>query len=120
MSRILLDAVPQSVSAWSYLATYGRDTPIVGTYHVSDLPRLFYKTDDVSKGIQDRYIAFLNTLDPNEGLPNATDGSFTHWPTWQESRQLLEFGKDSTELLDGDFRKKSFRYIKERLSDLRL
>ncbi|KAI9148399.1 putative secreted lipase [Paramyrothecium foliicola] len=113
ISRVFLDLAPKTVPAWSYLATYGRGTPILGTYHVSDLPRIFYQTDEVSRGIQDRYIAFVDSLDPN-------DGASTRWPTWHESRQLLEFGAGSTGLLSGDFRSRSYKYLRDNLKDFRL
>ncbi|KAH6953844.1 Alpha/Beta hydrolase protein [Ilyonectria sp. MPI-CAGE-AT-0026] len=120
ISRIFLDSAPESVPAWSYLATYERGTPILGTYHVSDLPRMFAKTDEVSRGIQDRFIAFVNSLDPNDSVADPADNASTRWPSWHESRQLLEFGANSTGLLDGDFRSSSLEYIRDHLEIFRL
>ncbi|KAJ3455246.1 hypothetical protein MRS44_013846 [Fusarium solani] len=117
ISRVLLDLAPESVPAWSYLSTYGRGTPILGTYHVSDLPRMFAQTDEVSTRIQDRFIAFVNSLDPNH---DPADDASTRWPSWHESRQLLEFGANSTGLLDGNFRSRNFEYIRDHLEVLRL
>ncbi|KAL0941466.1 secreted lipase-like protein 5 [Colletotrichum truncatum] len=120
ISRVFLDFAPESVPAWSYLSTYGRGTPILGTYHVSDVPRMFAKTDAISRGIQDRLITFVNSLDPNDGVVDAVDGASMHWPSWHKSRQLLEFGAGSTGLLDGDFRSSSFEYLLSHLENFRL
>ncbi|KAJ9419876.1 hypothetical protein FOXG_22198 [Fusarium oxysporum f. sp. lycopersici 4287] len=120
MSRIFLDYAPESVPAWSYIASYAQDTPILGTWHTADLPRMFYKTDEASSGIQDRYIAFVNSLDPNDGLADAADDAFTRWPSWHDSRQLIDFRANSTGLLDGDFRSNSFNYIRKNLESFRV
>ncbi|EXM17423.1 Carboxylesterase, type B [Fusarium oxysporum f. sp. vasinfectum] len=120
MSRIFLDYAPESVPAWSYIASYAQDTPILGTWHTADLPRMFYKTDEASSGIQDRYIAFVNSLDPNDGLADAADDAFTRWPSWHDSRQLIDFRANSTGLLGGDFRSNSFNYIRKNLESFRV
>ena len=64
MRRIFLETVPRNVPAWSCLATWARGTPIVGTFHTSDLPRIFYGADPTSLAIQNRYIAFVHSMDP--------------------------------------------------------
>ena len=117
--RIFLDTVPKSVPTWSYQAAYERGTPILGTYHVSDLPRSFSYTDRVSSAIQDLYISFAHSLDPNGGAAEDPDGYVTHWPKWREGRQLIEFGVNSTRLLTDDFRTPSFNYIRSHLDSLR-
>ncbi len=118
--RIFLETMPSSVPAWSFLATWDRGTPILGTFHTADLPRVFYGTDAASLAIQDRYIAFVESMDPNIGAEIAPAGHRTHWPTWQETRQLLEFGANSTGLITDDFRNTSFEYIRAHLDVLHL
>lgn len=118
--RIFLDTVPDSVKTWSYQAAYERGTPILGTYHVSDLPRSFYYTDRVSSAIQDLYISFVHSADPNDGVAGTEDGYISRWPTWREGKQLVEFGVNSTRLVDDDFRSASFRYIRSHLESLRV
>ncbi|KAH8662551.1 Alpha/Beta hydrolase protein [Xylariales sp. PMI_506] len=117
--RIFLETVKSSVPAWSFLATWGRGIPIVGTFHTSDLPYAFYGTDDTSLALQDRYISFVVSLNPNDGVATAPAGQKTYWPTWQESQQLLDFGANSTGLIKDDFRAASFEYIKSHLNVLR-
>ncbi|KAH6843283.1 Alpha/Beta hydrolase protein [Chaetomium sp. MPI-CAGE-AT-0009] len=107
MSRLLLETFPATVPAWSYHAT-------------TDIPRLYFETDDVSVAIQALYISFVYSLDPNNYAASTPSGYLTAWPTWQEKKQLLEFGADSTRLIDDDARAASFEYIRAHLQSLRL
>ncbi|KAF1974304.1 alpha/beta-hydrolase [Bimuria novae-zelandiae CBS 107.79] len=119
-SRLLLESYPANVSAWSYLATYESGTPILGTYHSTDMPRLYYETDEVSRSIQDTYISFVDCLDPNYYAKGNSSGYLTRWPRWQEKKQLLEFGANYTRLITDDARAASYEYILARLESLRL
>jgi hypothetical protein len=38
-----MSEISPEVRSWSYLASYDYSTPILGTYHSSDLPRLYYE-----------------------------------------------------------------------------
>ncbi|KAK4203177.1 alpha/beta-hydrolase [Triangularia verruculosa] len=121
MARLLLESFPSKVPAWAYESTYASGTPILGTYHSTDIPRLYYKTDPVSTAIQDLYISFVNSLDPNKykrGTPSS--GYLTHWPRWQEKKQSLELGANSTRLIDVNTRAASYEYIRANLETLRL
>jgi carboxylesterase type B len=121
MARLLLETFPATVPAWSYQATYGSGTPVLGTYHSFDLPHLYYETDDVSRSIQDLYISFVDSLDPNNNSAPGTRSEYlTFWPTWQEKKQLLELGARSTRLVDDDARAASFEYVRAHLETLRL
>lgn len=117
--RIFLETIPPYVPAWSFLATWEKGTPILGTFHTSDLPRLFYGTDAASIAFQDRYIAFINCMDPNDGVDVALDGYKDYWPKWQQARRLIEFGPSSTSIIADDFRGASFKYIQSHLDALR-
>ncbi|KAK1572875.1 Alpha/Beta hydrolase protein [Colletotrichum navitas] len=117
MRRAFLDMLPASMPAWSFQAAFERGTPILGTFHTSDLPRIFYGSDDASRAMQDRYIAFVTSLDPNSGISGSA-GYRTSWPKWKESQQLLEFGANSTRLIPDDFRVSSFEYIQANLDNL--
>lgn len=120
MSRLLLETFPATVPAWSYHATYDSGTPILGTYHSTDVPHLFYKTDDVSAAIQALYISFVASLDPNNYAASTPGGYLTPWPKWQEKKQLLELGARSTRLINDDFRAASFEYIRAHIESLHL
>ncbi|KAK7227525.1 hypothetical protein V2G26_015528 [Clonostachys chloroleuca] len=118
MSRLLLETLPDTVPAWSYQSTYTSGTPILGTYHSTDMPRLFYKTDDVSTALKALYISFVGSLDPND-YEDAT-GYLTSWPQWKENKQLLEFGAESTRLITDDARSGSYEYVRSHLEALRV
>lgn len=120
MARLLLETFSATVPAWSYHATYESGIPILGTYHGTDMPRSFYKTDDVSTAIQGLYISFVDSLNPNNYAASTPSGYLTSWPTWQEKSQLLELGAQSTRLIDDDARAASFEYIRAHLETLRV
>lgn len=120
MARLFLETFPATVPAWSYTATYERGTPILGTFHGSDLPRIFYKTDDVSVAIRNLYISFVDCLDPNYYASNP-NGYLTFWPTWQKKKKLLlEMGSNYTRLIRDNERAASFNYIRAHLKSLRV
>lgn len=114
MSRLLLEAFPATVPAWSYQATYESGTPVLGTYHSTDMPRLWLQADDVSTAIQSLYISFVH---PNNYGATNSSGYLTFWPTWQEEKQLLELGAESTRPINDGARAASFEYIRAHLED---
>ena len=120
MSRFLLETFPATIPAWSYQATYASGTPILGTFHLSDIPRLFYETDDVSAAIQALYVSFIVSLDPNNYAASTPNGYLTSWPKWQEKKQLLELGAHSTRVINDDARAESFEYIRAHIESLHL
>lgn len=89
----------------------------MGTFHSSDLPRMFYGVDETSIAMQDRFIAFVDSLNPNDGV-GVTEGYDTYWPTWQENNELLEFGANETGILIDDFRAESYEFIRANLDVL--
>lgn len=108
--RIFLDiasSVHASVPSWSYLASYGYGTPVLGTFHASDILTTYGTTPGfASTSIQSYYISFFNTMDPNEGtigLPS--------WPQWSKENELMHFLAASNALLKDDFRSASYDYI---------
>lgn len=117
--RFFLETLPSSVPAWSYLATWGHGTPILGSFHTSDLPRIFYGTDAPSLAIQDRYISFITSMDPDHGVEDAPAGHKTHWPKWHGKEELMEFGLNATSLIADDFRSASYEYIKAHIDSFR-
>jgi carboxylesterase type B len=120
MSRLLLETFPATVPAWSYQSTYASGTPVLGTYHSTELPYLYYGTNNISRSIQDLYISFVDSLDPNNYAPTSSNEYLKHWPTWQKKKQLLELGAQSTCLIHDNARAASFEYIRTHLESLRL
>lgn len=105
--RVFLEVageVNPDVPSWSYLSSHGYQTPVMGTYHGSELGEIF---DGKSENEHAYYINFVNNLDPNEG-----EGGHPEWPQWKEGQELMWFLKDGAEMLDDDFRGGSFEWIK--------
>ncbi|KAI0146954.1 alpha/beta-hydrolase [Xylariaceae sp. FL1272] len=110
-----------NLKAWSYLGTYGHEVPILGTFHTQDLPAIFYGEDDVARSMQTRYIAFVDSLDPNDGRLKAPVGYQTEWPQWDKCGvKMLEFGENGTGILRDDFRGESYEFIESHLDALRV
>lgn len=120
MARLLLETFPATIPARSYQATYESGTPVLGTYHSSDLPHIYYETDGISTSVQKLYISFVDSGDPNDYAANASSGYLIFWPTWQEKKQQLELGAQSTRLINDHARADSFEYIRAHLNTLRI
>ncbi|CZT41728.1 related to cholinesterase [Rhynchosporium secalis] len=109
--RVFLSAannVHPNVPNWSYLSSYFYGTPILGTFHASDILTTYGITPGVpSSSIQAYYISFINTLDPNQG----TSALLPKWPLWKNDQQLLHFKTLSNGLLKDDFRQASYNVL---------
>ncbi|SPO03612.1 probable triacylglycerol lipase V precursor [Cephalotrichum gorgonifer] len=107
----MAEAVNPEVPAWSYLASYAYLTPVLGTYHASDIARIFggglpnYATES----IRTYYINFVTNLDPNRGV----EGKYPSWPKWSQGKKLMWFLRNGSDLLDDDFRSESSEFMKE-------
>ena len=99
-----------SVPSWSYLASYDYGTPVLGTFHASDILPAFGITPGLpSATIQSYYISFVNNLDPNVGrLP-----TLPNWPQWGSggSRSLMHFNALFNEIITDDFRSGTSDFI---------
>ncbi|KAH8599160.1 cholinesterase [Bisporella sp. PMI_857] len=108
--RVLLQIaanVNPSVPTWSYLSSYNYGTPIVGTFHASDISQVYGITPGIpSSTIQAYYISFINTLDPNEGTTGLIE-----WPQWSGEQTLLQFYALGTKVAKDDFRSDSYNYL---------
>ncbi|EGE00060.1 lipase [Trichophyton tonsurans CBS 112818] len=98
------------IPSWSYLATYNHLIPVLGTFHASDILTSFGYTPGVpSTSIQNYYLSFVNTMDPNKGTPFG----FPKWPRWSEGKKLLNFEAVKNSLLTDDFRQESAKFLDE-------
>ncbi|ESZ90847.1 lipase [Sclerotinia borealis F-4128] len=113
-------------SSYSYLASYGYGTPVVGTSHGSDVAITYGETLGFpQESIQDYYINFVNTLDPNgkgwTGENDSSTGNGTlQWPIWGKGRQMVNLGKTQNTLMTDDFRENQFGAIREMVGSLHL
>ncbi|KAF4121703.1 Carboxylesterase type B [Geosmithia morbida] len=104
--------------AWSYLASYYHNTPVIGTCHASDIAQFFFNAIPDPAGMAHRtyYYNFINNLDPNVG-----NDDHPHWPQWSENRELLWFENlVKVGYLDDDFREDSARIISENAAELHI
>ncbi|KAI0457156.1 sterol esterase [Xylaria acuta] len=110
--------VNPDVPSWSYLASYDYGTPILGTFHGSDILQVFYGIlpNYASKSIQSYYISFLYTMDPNNG----TSKEFANWPQWKEGNQLMNFYNAFSTLLKDDFRSASSQWLSKNVGNLHI
>ncbi|KAF2686757.1 lipase 3 precursor [Lentithecium fluviatile CBS 122367] len=106
-------AVSPTVPSWSYLATYDYGTPILGTFHGSDLLQVFYGIlpNNAAKTIRGYYFSFVHNLDPNVG------NNFDDWPQWSASKELMTFGANSNSLQDDNFRTDSYEFLKSNVAE---
>ena len=97
------------VPSWSYLSSYDYGTPILGTFHGSDLLQVFFGIlpNYASGAFHAYYISFVNSLDPN------TDNNYTYWPQWSGSNQLLNMYPTYSTFITDDFRSDAYNYITE-------
>jgi hypothetical protein len=98
------------VPYWSYLASYNYGTPVLGTFHTSDIITSFGITPGFdTTTVQSYYLSFINNLDPNNGaLP-----TLPHWPRWGSSRGhfLMNFNAAYNTLIKDDFRSGASNFI---------
>lgn len=114
-----------SVPSWSYLASYNYGTPILGTFHGSDLLQVFYGIlpNYASKSIQSFYANFVYNLDPNDskGGKNAIGSKVSiDWPQWGKGKKLMQFFNNRASLLDDDFRSKQYNWINANVDALHI
>ena len=111
--RVVLEIIGEvspEVPSWSYLATYNYGTPIMGTFHGSDILQVFHGIwpNYAARTIRGYYFNFVYNLDPN-------DGKLPTWPQWKEKRQLAEFQVNRVKLMIDDFRADTFEFLKKNI-----
>jgi carboxylesterase type B len=122
--RAYLELVSGDIPAWSYLSTYDYGTPILGTFHASDLLLLYFNPTTLvnpvpTNTILTYYISFINNLTPNGGV--ATKAGLGSWPQWTNgTRQLLNFQALASPIIKDDFRQGSFEVLKKYTSVFRV
>jgi carboxylesterase type B len=104
------------VPSWSYLSSYDQGTPVLGTFHASDLLQVFFGVFDnyAAKSIRSYYINFVYDLDPNDD-----NDIYPEWPQWAGGNQLAHFFAHKSELLDDNFRSDSYEWLAQNVESLR-
>ncbi|RDW82964.1 carboxylic ester hydrolase-11 [Coleophoma crateriformis] len=107
--------VKPDVPAYSYLGSYLAGTPVVGTFHGSDILAIYGSQPTVaSLSLQTYYINFITGLDPNDGT-----GLLPTWPLWKTKKQLLNFQSLANVLIPDTFRDAQYQQILSMDSTLR-
>ena len=119
--RVYLDHVSSQVPAWSYLSSYFYGTPILGTFHGSDLIYAYADLGPLTvptQTIQSHYIAFVNGLDPNDA---GSEPPLIDWPQYTTSNpQLLNLLVASNTLIPDTFRMSASNYLSSKISSFRV
>ncbi|KJZ70232.1 hypothetical protein HIM_10380 [Hirsutella minnesotensis 3608] len=103
--RIVLKIASQvkpDMPTWSYISSYNYGTPILGTFHGSDILQVFYGIwpNNAMRSCRTYYYNFLYNLDPNKGV-----GGYAKWPQWKDSQELMWFKSGSRNgIIKDDFR----------------
>jgi carboxylesterase type B len=105
-----------SVPSWSYIASYDYGTPILGTFHGSDILQVFngILPNNAVRTIRGYYYSFVYNLDPNEG------SDLANWPQWSDGNKLVNFGANSNGYMDDDFRSDTYQFLKDNVASLRV
>jgi carboxylesterase type B len=108
---------------WSYLNSYAYNGtwPMgqFGTFHGSDLSKIFKGVDMPANSTRTYWLNFLHNLDPNVGGGvGEEDGDFPSWPAWQGTEKLLWVNATEIGYLDDNFRDASYQYMKANVSRL--
>ncbi|KAL1296824.1 hypothetical protein AAFC00_004450 [Neodothiora populina] len=117
--RQYLSLVSGTVNAWSFLDSHAYGTPVLGTFHASDLLAYFFETTLVTAvTYQNYYVSFVNYLDPN-AIP--TTAPLISWPKYTSANpQLVQLQVLSNNLMQDDFRSTSYEYIVSHPNDFKV
>lgn len=119
--RAYLSMVSSQVDSWSYLSSYFSGTPILGTFHASDVLQAFFDLPSaaVAVNIENYYISFINNLDPNKA-PNLLP-----WPKYDNNQRLLMNFRESALLavdtiIPDTFREASYEALLSKMPVLKI
>lgn len=111
--RQYLDVVSSAVNAWSFLDSHLYGTPVLGTFHASDVLEYYFDLTSLvtATTYQNYYISFFNYLDPN-AISDAAP--LISWPKYSSAEPtLVQFNALGNELLSDTYRSNSSDYLKQ-------
>ncbi|KAJ5689838.1 secreted lipase [Penicillium macrosclerotiorum] len=105
------------VPSWSYLSSYDYGTPILGTFHGSDILQVFYGIlpNYASKSIHSYYLSFVYNMDPN-----TQSADYMDWPQWGTNQSLMNFFNDHATLLADTFRQDTYDFLLENIASFHI
>ncbi|KAK1622245.1 carboxylesterase [Colletotrichum phormii] len=115
--------VQPEVNTWSYLASYDYGTPVLGTFHGSDLLQVFYgiKPNYAASATRAYYFNFAYNLDPNDssGGTGKAKMNLIDWPKWRDGNKMMHMMANNADLIDDEFRQDSFNFLLNNVEKLR-
>lgn len=119
--RVYLSIFASQQPTWSYLSSYLYGTPVLGTFHATDIIYGYGELGPAAVptvSIQSYYIAFINNLDPNS---LGTTAPLINWPQYKNpGDNLLHFNQLNNDLLADNFRNDAYNYLKTSTSKFRV
>lgn len=107
-------------AAYSYIDSHLYGTPVLGTFHASDILEAYFDTPDAitAATFQTYYTSFINYLDPNQ---ISTASPLISWPKWSTANpEVVNFNALSNNLLADTFRNASYEYLVANTAQLRI
>ncbi|KAK6495227.1 hypothetical protein TWF481_003253 [Arthrobotrys musiformis] len=103
----IANLVHPDVPSWSYLASYDYGTPILGTFHGSDLLQVWFGVvpNWASISFRSYYLNFVTNLDPNVGTV------VVNWPRWSLKKKLLSMYSWYQTTIDDNFRDDTYQFL---------
>ncbi|KAK4915845.1 hypothetical protein LTR49_016103 [Elasticomyces elasticus] len=116
--RSYLNLVASQVPAWSYLSTYFAGTPVLGTFHATDIVVDYITPAIPQQSVLTYYVSFVNRLDPNA---LTTAAPLITWPKWTASSpKLVNFAALGNSLIPDNFRQASSDYLATKSNAFRI
>ncbi|PGH18837.1 hypothetical protein AJ79_00250 [Helicocarpus griseus UAMH5409] len=114
----IVNTIAPEIPTWSYLSSYDYGTPILGTFHGSDLLQVFFGIwpNYASKAFHEHYLSFIYSQDPNTDI----DPEMPAWPRWSEKRELLNMYPFHSKLILDDFRTAASDFIEKHVASFRI
>ena len=102
-----------TVPSYSYLSSSFYGTPIMGTFHGTDVLEAYgYIPGIPTDSIQAYYISFVNTMNPNGN----TSLLLPPWPQWSTGKELVNFRALSNTIISDDFREDNYNFLAANIS----
>ncbi|KAL6796378.1 Alpha/Beta hydrolase protein [Trichoderma sp. SZMC 28013] len=120
--RVVLEAISDKIPSWSYLSSYGRQTPFIGTFHGADVALMATGFPEPLYLAMAQYLlSFVYHLDPN--VISKMDGGARPLPEWPrydvKTKDMMQFTDKGLIIGKDDFRQDAFNYFNSKLNQLR-
>lgn len=102
--RYFLNYTSTTQNTWAYLNRRLKVTPVLGSFHGSDIPQYYAPSSGPLTQAQDYLINFASTYNPNGKNPN----NLIYWPKWnKQNYSMLQYDPNGAtlSLIRDDYRK---------------